>query len=244
VLLALAIRALGTSRVVAIIGVSPSLADDELAAARELTGLLSVERIELPTYEGDRAEYIQNAPDRCYFCKDELFTRIADDVRARKWLGAVAYGETSDDAHRPDRPGSRAAEEHNVLRPLASAGIDKAAVRELAFEMGLPNWNKPAAPCLASRIPHFSTVVPAKLRQVQDVERVLRAAGFADCRVRHHGNIARIEVPADQLPRLVVSPLREMIAAAADAAGFEFATLDIRGIQSGRLTLLATQSEK
>ena len=237
VLLALAVRTLGAGRVVAVLGVSPSLAADERAAAHRVARHIGVAVVEVETREGDRAAYRANGPDRCFHCKDELFTVIADEVATAHRLDAVAYGENADDARRPDRPGARAAVAHRVLRPLAEAGLDKAAVRRIARTLGLPCADKPAAPCLASRIPHFAEVVPAKLHQVERAEAALRRLGFGDLRVRHHGDIARIEVPPEDLPRAVADPLRTAIRDAVVAAGFRYATVDLTGVQSGAFTL-------
>lgn len=236
-LLALAVRALGPDRVVAVLGVSPSLAADERAGAHDVAAAIGVPVVEIVTREGDDPAYRANGPDRCYHCKDELFTRIGNDVVAAHRLTAVAYGENADDTRRPDRPGSRAATEHGVLRPLADLGLTKADVRSLARELRLPNADKPAAPCLASRIPHFTPVDPARLAQVEAVEHALRQLGFADCRVRHHGEVARIEVTAEELTRAATSPLRERVVAAGRQAGFDFVALDLVGIQSGAFSL-------
>ncbi len=237
VLLAAAVRVLGADRVVAILGVSPSLAADERRAAHLVAAFIGVEVVEVVTHEGDRIEYRTNGPDRCFHCKDELFTRIDDEVVAAHRLDAIGYGENADDAVRPDRPGARAATEHRVLRPLADAGLDKAAVRRLATAWGLPCADKPAAPCLASRIPHFQAVSPEKLRQIEDAESALRVLGFGDLRVRHHGDIARVELPAGDLVQAVTDPLRSAVLAAVHAAGFRFVTLDLAGVQSGAFTL-------
>src|SRR5829696_5433268 len=170
VLLALAARSLGADRVVAILGVSPSLAADERSAAHAVAAHIGVALVEVTTHEGDRDAYRANGPDRCFHCKDELFTRIDDEVARMHRLDAVAYGENADDARRPDRPGSRAAANHRVLRPLVDAGLDKAAVRQIARALALPCADKPAAPCLASRIPHFQVVTREKLGQIERVE--------------------------------------------------------------------------
>jgi uncharacterized protein len=236
-LLALAVRALGRTRVVAVLGVSPSLADDERTAAHDVARYIGVPVVEVPTREGEVAAYRANGPDRCFHCKDELFTRVADEVVERHGLDAVAYGENADDARRPDRPGARAAVVHGVLRPLADAGLDKAAVRRIARTLGLPCADKPAAPCLASRIPHFEPVTPDKLAQVEAAERALRAHGFADCRVRHHGDVARVELSLQDLPRAVADPLRTELHRAVTAAGFRFVAIDLAGVQSGAFTL-------
>lgn len=236
VLLALSARELGADGVLAVIGVSPSLASDERAAAHQVAARVGVEVVEVATFEGDLAAYRANGPDRCYHCKDELFTRISDDVAAAHGITAVAYGENADDVRRPDRPGSRAAAEHGVLRPLADAGMDKAAVRRLASALGLPTADKPAAPCLASRIPHFAEVTPEKLAQVERAEAALRALGFADSRVRHHGEVARIEVPVDDIARLATES-RDGVLRAVREAGFRMVAVDLAGIQSGAFTL-------
>ncbi len=237
VLLALAARALGPARTIAILGVSPSLASDERAAAHSVSAAIGVPLVELETHEGDRAEYRANGPDRCFYCKDELFTRISDEVADRYQLTAIAYGENADDARRPDRPGGRAATNHRVLRPLADAGLDKADVRTVARALGLASADKPAAPCLASRIPHFQEVTPEKLRQIDVAESAVRALGFTDARVRHHGEIARLELPVGDLARAVSAEVRGQLLQAVRAAGFRFVSLDLAGIQSGAFTL-------
>ncbi len=242
VLVALAVRALGAARVVAVLGISPSLAADERRAAHDVAAFIGVRVVEVVTHEGDRPEYRRNGPDRCFHCKDELFTRISDQVVAEHGLVAVAYGENADDAKRPDRPGSRAATEHRVLRPLAEAGLDKAAVRRLARALGLPSADKPAAPCLASRIPHFSEVDPAKLQQIDTAESGLRRLGFDDVRVRHHGDVARLELPAADIAQAAADPTRAEVLQAVRAAGFRYVALDLAGIQSGAFTLSVLNS--
>lgn len=244
VLLAAAVRVLGPDRVVAVLGVSPSLASDERLAAHQVAGLIGAPVVEVSTYEGDRPAYQANGPDRCFHCKDELFSRIDDEVVAAHGLDAVAYGENADDARRHDRPGGQAATNHRVLRPLADLGLDKRAVRRLASAWRLPNADKPAAPCLASRIPHHEIVSPEKLRQIDQAESALRALGLTDFRVRHHGDIARIEVPAADLVRVVSDPMRAAVRRAVNSAGFRFAAVDLAGMQSGAFTLTALESAR
>jgi uncharacterized protein len=236
-LLALATRALGAERVVALLGVSPSLAAEERTAARDVATFVGVSLVEVATHEGDQPEYQANGPDRCFYCKEELFNRIEDEVIERYRLDAIAYGENADDARRPDRPGARAATNHHVLRPLAEAGMTKLGVRTVARALGLPVADKPAAPCLASRIPHHHRVTPAKLSQIERAESALRRLGFGDLRVRHHDEVARVELPAADLARAVVDPLRTAMLAAVRSAGFRFVTVDLGGIQSGAFTL-------
>lgn len=236
-LLAIAVRELGADRTVGILGVSPSLATAERAAAHEIASQIGVGVVEVPTDEGSAAAYRANGPDRCFHCKDELFTRIGDDVVAAHGLAAVSYGENADDALRPDRPGARAATEHLVLRPLADAGLTKADVRAVAAALGLPNATKPAAPCLASRIPHFREVTPEKLAQVDRAETAVRALGFSDCRVRHHDEVARLELTDHELARAADPAVRAALVEGVRAAGFRFVALDLVGIQSGAFTL-------
>ncbi len=199
-LLALAVRTLGPERVLAIIGVSPSLAADERHAAHDVAAVIGVPVVEVATHEGEVAAYRANGPDRCFHCKDELFTRISDEVAEVHGLEAVAYGENADDAKRPDRPGARAATNHSILRPLADAD-------------------------------------PTKLRQIEALEHDLHALGFTDCRVRHHGEIARIELLEGDLERAMTPELRSLIAEAGRAADFTFVAVDVSGIQSGAFTL-------
>jgi pyridinium-3,5-biscarboxylic acid mononucleotide sulfurtransferase len=236
-LLALAARALGQAHVVALLGVSPSLAAQERVAAHEVARIIGVPVVEVTTAEGDDPAYRRNGPDRCYFCKSELFTRISEEVVSAQGLAAVAYGENADDARRPDRPGAQAAREHGVLTPLADAGLDKAAVRRIARSLDLPTADKAAAPCLASRIPHFEEVTPHKLAQVDAAEAALRRLGLADLRVRHHGEVARVEVPVEDVAAVAALPLRQAVVDAVRAAGFRYVALDLAGIQSGSFTL-------
>lgn len=237
VLLALAVRTLGADGVLALLAVSPSLAADERADAHRVAGHIGAHLVEFRTFEGENPAYRANGADRCFHCKDELFTRISADVARHHGLRAVAYGENADDVLRPDRPGARAATAHRVLRPLAEAGLTKERVRAIARALDLPCSDKPAAPCLASRIPHGHEVTPAKLAQIEQAEHALRVAGFSDWRVRHHGDIARIEVPVAEIARFADAALRGEVLRAVRAAGFRHVTVDLAGIMSGAFTL-------
>lgn len=244
VLLAAAVRLLGADRVIAVLGVSPSLASDERAEAHRVAQVIGVAVTEVETREGDRPEYRANGVDRCFHCKDQLFTQIDDEVVAAHGLDAVAYGENADDAIRPDRPGARAATNHRVLRPLADAGLKKADVRALARAWELPCADKPAAPCLASRIPHHQEVTPEKLAQIDQAEAALHGLGILDVRVRHHGDIARLELSLDDLVRASADPLRTQVRRAVVQAGFRYATVDLAGMQSGAFTLTLLQNDR
>ena len=235
VLLALALRLLGRGEVVAITGVSPSLAARDRSRARAVAEGLGATMVEVRTHEMDRDDYRRNGVDRCYFCKDELFSVISDDLVDEHRLDAVAYGENADDALRPDRPGAGAATEHRVLRPLAEAGMDKSTVREVAAWLGLPTADTPASPCLASRIPHHHEVTPEKLSQVEQAEDAVLALGIPDVRVRHHGDLARIEVPVEHLATLLDA--RGELTRTLRRIGFRHVTVDLDGLRSGVFTL-------
>lgn len=240
-LTAIAVHVLGAGNVVAIMAVSPSLARRERRRAHATARQIGVELVEVETLEGQNAHYQANGTDRCYFCKSEMFDVIDATVIQEHNLDAVAYGENADDAVRPDRPGARAATEHQVLRPLAEAGLTKQDVRAVAAYFGSDVADKPAAPCLASRVPHGLPVNPEKLHQIEQLEDTLFDLGFSDCRVRHHEAVARIEVPPAELPMALEH--RGAIVAAAKKVGFQFATLDLGGLQSGAMTLQALAEE-
>ena len=236
-LAALTAEAVGRERTVLLLAVSPSLARRERRLAHAQAATLGLELVEVATHELDNPSYTANPVDRCYHCKDELFTLIEDAEAARLGLAVVAYGENADDTQRVDRPGARAAREHAVAHPLADAGATKEDIRAIARAFGLASADKPAAPCLASRIPHGEEVTAAKLDQIDAAEDAVLAAGFTDCRVRHHGTVARVEVPADELGRLADAELRRALVNGVRAAGFAHVAVDLEGIRSGAFTL-------
>lgn len=236
-LLALAAHTLGPENVVALLGVSASLAARERAIAHEVAALIGVRVIELHTRELELDAYRVNDGTRCFHCKDTLFRTIDDEVVQQHGLDAVAYGENADDARATDRPGQQAARNHRVLRPLAIAGIDKAAVRRIAAAFQLPVAWKPAAPCLASRIAPHTEVTEAKLHQVETVEAALLDLGFTDVRVRHLGTSARIELPEEQLHLAAQDALRVQIVDAAVSAGFVDVSLSLIPLRSGSFSV-------
>lgn len=237
VLAALVARAVGRERTLLLLGESASLARRERTFAMRQAAQLGLRVVMVETHELNDEDYVANSVNRCYFCKDELFTRIDESVAKRHKLGVVVYGENADDSRRPDRPGGRAAREHEVLYPLGLAGATKRDVRALASAFDLISANKPAAPCLASRIPHGEPVTAEKLRAVDEAEDAVLSAGFSDCRVRHHGSIARIEVPVGEFGLLLDETRRHDLITAVKAAGFTHVTLDMNGIQSGAFSL-------
>lgn len=220
-------RALGA------IAVSESLDRGELREALALAEQLRVPVEVVHTREYENSEYRRNEGLRCYHCKRELFGTLRR-LAAERGFSWVVDGSNADDA-RDYRPGFAARDEAGVRSPLIEAGLDKAAVRELSRALGLPTWDKPAAPCLASRIPHGEEITLEKLRQVEAGEAALRRLGFRVVRVRHHGQVARIEVPASEIPRLLEPEVRAAAVDALRKAGFPFVAVDLQGFRSGSL---------
>lgn len=220
-------------RALACIAVSPSLAAEELSAAKTVAARIGIRLRTVTTAELDREDYAQNTPSRCYVCKGVLFDRLAGIAR-EEGLGTLVYGANADDST-DYRPGARAALEAGVRAPLAQAGLTKREVRALARAYGLPNWDKPAAPCLATRIPYGQGVTVEKLRQIEAAERILHELGFHESRVRHHGEIARVEVLPDQLERVASLEVREALVRGFRRLGFHYVTLDLQGYRSGSL---------
>ena len=185
------------------------------------------------TAELERPEYRANNPDRCYHCKNELFTHLTR-LAGERGFAAVADGSNADD--RGDyRPGRRAAHELGVISPLDEAGLTKNDVRALSREAGLPTWDEPASACLSSRIPYFSEVTEAKLQVIEQAEEAVRALGFRVLRVRHHGDIARIEVGRDEMSRLLDPEIGAAVDRALRRLGFRFVTVDLKGYRLGSL---------
>jgi len=226
-------RVLGT-RMRCVIGVSPSLSSGEERHAIAFLEARGIPYTRLATGEVDDPRYRANGPDRCYFCKSELFERIESAPESRRFP-VLAYGANADDRFE-HRPGARAAAERGVAAPLAEAGFTKEMVRRAARSLGLSLWDKPAAPCLASRIPYHSAVTPEKLRQVDLAETALRKRGFAACRVRHHDELARVEVPVRDLARLREADTWREVEEEIRAAGFARVELAEDGLRSGRLS--------
>ncbi len=230
---ALAVRALGSQAVLAATARSPSVPRAELEAAAALACRLGVGHVFVETREFDDPRYTSNPADRCYYCKHELYDRLAALARERG-LAAIVNGANADDLG-DFRPGLRAAAEFRVHAPLAECGVGKAQVRALAAALGLPVADKPASPCLSSRIPYGEPVTVEKLRRIEAAEAFLRSLGFSDLRVRHHEKLARIEVPADQIARFADARLRQQVEQHLRSLGFAYVTLDLRGLRPGSL---------
>jgi uncharacterized protein len=230
VVAALAHRALGP-RALAITAVSPSLAAGELDTARDVARAIGIAHETIATAELAREGYRRNDRDRCYFCKSELYESLGRLAR-RRGYEAVLGGANADDAG-DWRPGLGAAAEHGVVNPLLEAGVGKEEVRRLGRALGLPSADKPASPCLASRIPYGTPVEPATLAQVDRAERAVRALGYRVVRVRHFGRLGRVELGADELARALDHAAD--VEAAVRSAGYDEAEIDRRPFRSGSL---------
>jgi uncharacterized protein len=231
----------------AVTGVSASLASGELESARDIAALIGIRHEVIRTEEFASASYVRNASDRCYHCKTELYTQI-EQLRAKLAGEYVLVNGANVDDLGDYRPGLQAAAEHAVRSPLAECGFTKADVRALAAHWQLPIWDKPASPCLSSRVAYGEEVTPERLRMIDAAEQLLRSLGLATVRVRYHrGDLARLEVPAEAIARLCEPATREMLVARLRELGFKFVTLDLEGFRSGSLNalvLLETQSER
>lgn len=232
-LLRAALDALGAERVLAVIADTPSLPRKEFAEALRLAESMGAVCLVIDPDELSDPAYAANPADRCYFCKKHLFSLIAK-VAAERGYPVVLDGNNADDAG-DYRPGRRAAVELGVKSPLMESGLTKAEIRELSARAGLPTADKPAMACLASRVPYGTPVTAEVLAQVERAEDALRASGFVQCRVRHHGDVARIEVPAQDLPRLMGDALRERLVLEIKAAGYRYVTLDLQGYRMGSM---------
>jgi uncharacterized protein len=225
-------RMLG-SRMLAVIADSPSLPRKELAAALEFASLHGIPVSVILTAELDNPEYRRNDAGRCFHCKDELFLRMEAEQQ-RLGFGHIAYGMNLDDRGEI-RPGQRAAALHGALAPLVTAGLTKAEIRALCREAGLTVSDKPASACLSSRIEYGRPVTPEALLQVERAEDALHDLGFAQVRVRHHGDLARIEIARPELPGALSLDMLDRITAALRDLGFVYVTLDTQGYRSGSM---------
>jgi uncharacterized protein len=217
---------------IAVTAVSDSLATGELEEAQELAQQIGIRHRVIRTEEFADPNYLRNQPDRCYFCKSELYGRLAG-MLDELGVDVIASGANLDDLG-DHRPGMRAASEHNVRHPLQECGLSKADVRALAKAWGLPTWDKPATPCLSSRIAYGEEVTAERVRMVDQAEQWLRQHGLRLLRVRYHkGDLARVEVSLDDLPRLVEPEVRRSLVGAFRSLGFKFITLDLEGFRSG-----------
>jgi uncharacterized protein len=231
-LAAMAHRALG-AKMLAVLADSPSLARRDMEQARAFAETHGIPLRVIQTEELDKPEYQRNDANRCFHCKTELFDGMRK-LGADLGFAQIAYGMNADD-RRDYRPGQRAAEEHEVLAPLAEVGLTKLEIRTLAKEAGYTLWDRPAAPCLSSRVEYGRAVTREVLEQVERSEESLRQLGFREFRVRHHGEMARVEIARTEMPRALSMDMMDRISADLRNAGFKYVTLDTTGFRSGSL---------
>jgi uncharacterized protein len=230
-LLAMAVDVLGTENVIAAMGISPSLARRERQAGLDLAQQLGAELIEIETGELADPNYAANPPDRCFYCKSDLFARLRK-LATERGFRTVLSGANADDTG-DFRPGLKAGKELGIRSPLLEAGLSKDDIRAASRAMNLPTWNKPASACLASRVPYGQKVTEEVLGRIEAAEDALKDLGFAQCRLRDHYPVARIEITTDNLPKVVES--REQIVEAIKAVGYTYVTLDLEGFRSGSM---------
>jgi uncharacterized protein len=223
-------RALG-KRMLAVTALSASYSARDRREAEVIVARFSFPHEFIETDELSNPAYRANSPERCYFCKDELFDKL-DELAVRRGFTAVAYGINADDQG-DWRPGQRAAREHRVLTPLLDAGMTKADVRELARRANLPVWNRPASACLSSRIAYGIEVTPERLAIVEKGEEAVRALGFRQFRVRYHEDLVRLEIALEELPRALTPEMARKFVEIFKPLGFKFVTLDLEGYRTG-----------
>jgi uncharacterized protein len=224
-------------KAVAVTGSSASLAEGELDEARRLAALIGIRHVVVETDEMSQENYTRNAADRCYHCKTELYLRL-EGLSEKLGVRHIANGANADDVG-DYRPGMQAAAEHEIVSPLAECGLGKEDVRALAAHWQLPVWNKPATPCLSSRIAYGEQVTPERLAMIDRGEQYLRSLGLGEVRLRYHnGDLARLEVPVAALPRLCEDATRTALIEHLQSLGFRYVTLDLEGFRSGSLNAL------
>ncbi len=229
-------------RAVAVTGVSASLASGELEAAERLAADIGIRHVKLSTGELSQPAYLENAPDRCFHCKTELYAQLR--AVARRWgIRTILNGANRDDLG-DFRPGMKAAAEQDVRSPLAECGLDKNAVRAVARHWGIAAWDKPATPCLSSRVAYGLLITPERLARIDAAEQALRALGLTTVRVRMHENeLARLETSLSDLPRLCEPGVRTAVVEQLLAMGFQYVTLDLQGFRSGSFQQLVPAEE-
>ena len=221
----------GLSEVLAVTGQSESMPEEELCFSGEITSSLNVRHRIIKTNELDDANYSSNPPDRCYFCKKELFGRIRE-IANKEDFPFILDGTNADDAG-DRRPGRRAAEAEGVESPLLDAGLSKDDIRKLSRTLDLPTWNKPATPCLSSRFPYGQKITSEALERVDKAETFIKKFGVKELRVRHHSDVARIEILPNDFPKLMDNASRKEIVDFLKSLGFKYVAIDLQGFRSG-----------
>jgi pyridinium-3,5-biscarboxylic acid mononucleotide sulfurtransferase len=225
-------RSLG-NKALSLTALSASFSAHDRGQVQEFVHALRLPHESVETHELENPAYRANAADRCYFCKDELFS-VLDKIARHRGFAAVAYGVNADDTL-DFRPGHRAATKHQVLAPLLDAGLHKAEIRSLSHRAGLPTWDRPASACLSSRLPYGTEVTPERLSLIERGEAALRELGFRQFRVRLHDKLARVEISLDELPRAMTPDMAAAISGRLKASGFTYVALDLEGYRQGSL---------
>ncbi|MCH7697821.1 MAG: ATP-dependent sacrificial sulfur transferase LarE [Chloroflexi bacterium] len=220
-------------RALAVTGVSPSIPNSEVEEARELAAQNGIAHELLETHEMEREGYVENSPDRCFHCKTELYGLLADIAKQREYAFVIDGCNVDDTGDH--RPGRIAAAEHGVRSPLIEAGLTKDEIRSLSQERGLPTWDKPAMACLSSRIPYGTPVTVEILERIAAAEAFLRSLGIRQLRVRHHDDVARIELEPDDVPVLMADGTRQRVVERLKELGYSYITLDLAGFRSGSM---------
>lgn len=220
-------------RSLAVTAISPSFSSHDREHASSFVGQFGLNHQFIRSDEFENPLYVANSADRCYHCKDELFSQMEALARERGFA-ALAYGINADDT-RDFRPGHRAASEHRVLAPLLDAGLRKAEVRALSRKAGLPTWDRPASACLSSRVAYGIAVTPERLSRIERGERELRRLGFRQFRLRDHGQLARIEIAAEEMPMALTPEMAQRLVQSLRPLGYDFVTLDLEGYRQGSL---------
>ena len=234
-LLKVACDVLGSEKVLAVSAVSPTYPASERKEARELARDMGVHHIEIETCEMDNPSFTSNPPERCYYCKRELFQSL-QRIAAQYKISFILYGANADDTG-DFRPGMKAAEEMKARAPILEAGLGKEELRTLSRSLGLPTWDKPQYACLSSRIPYGTEITREALRMIEEAEGFLHRLGYKEVRVRYHGPVARIEVDGDSLTLLAAPEARERIVEELRRIGFTYVTLDLEGYRQGSMNI-------
>ncbi len=230
--------ALSGIRTLAVTGVSPTMPEQDFLDAGEVAQLVGIPHRVIKTAEVDSDDFRKNPPDRCYYCKSELFGRLKGIAESEGYRHVVD-GSNLDDLD-DWRPGRRAASEYDVRSPLIEAGLRKEDIRSLSRELDLPTWNKPSSPCLSSRFPYGEPITLGALKRVGAAEKFLLSLGFRELRVRHHGDTARIELREEDISEMLKPDIRRLVTEKLRALGYTFITLDLEGFRSGKMNILKT----
>jgi uncharacterized protein len=232
----------GLSEILAVTGLSESMPVEELSFARRITDALHIKHRTIITEELKDKNYTDNPPNRCYYCKKELFTKLKE-IAVKENFSFILDGTNADDG-KDWRPGKHAAKEKGVQSPLLDAGLGKKEIREISRKIGLPTWNKPATPCLSSRFPYGQKITAEELEKVNKAEAFLKKFGLKELRVRNHADVARIEIRPDEFPKLMDNEARRDIVDFLKSLGFKYITLDLQGFRSGGFNEFLTDRDE